>query len=133
MIVEDIMSTDPYVVEVTETVRQVLAKLLEANVRHLPVVDEGAIVGIVSDRDLHRAAASWLAEQPEPNPLERSVSAIMSSDVISVHPETDVQDVIDLMLEHKIGAIPVLEADSAKVIGIISYVDILRGARDLLE
>jgi acetoin utilization protein AcuB len=49
----------------------------------------------------------------------------MSSDVVTVDPEDDVHDVIDRMLENKIGAVPVVDADQT-LVGIISYVDVLR-------
>jgi acetoin utilization protein AcuB len=56
----------------------------------------------------------------------------MSSDVVSVDPETELTEVVDIMLEYKIGALPVVEADSAELVGIISYIDALRAARPLL-
>jgi acetoin utilization protein AcuB len=55
----------------------------------------------------------------------------MTTDVISVNPETELEEVVDLMIEHKIGAVPVVEADSSKLVGIVSYIDALRAARDL--
>jgi CBS domain-containing protein len=135
MVVEDCMSADPIVVQVTESVGGVLGKLLEADVRHLPVVDAGMLVGIVSDRDLHRALAVAFPGGDlvrAGHPLERPISTLMSSDVISVNPETELDEVIDLMIDHKIGAVPVVEADSLKVIGIVSYIDVLRVARSAL-
>jgi CBS domain-containing protein len=136
MVAEELMSKTPYVVSVKETIRRVMAKLVESDVRHLPVVDEGRLVGMVSDRDLHRlvdpmfelAAPSDARRQD----LEQPISALMSSDVISVNPESELDEVIDLMIDHKIGAVPVTEADSSKLLGIISYVDVLRAARDVL-
>jgi len=136
MVVEDCMSVDPIVVQVTETVGGVLRKLLEADVRHLPVVEDEALVGIVSDRDLQRALAHAFAAgevEGADQPLERPISTLMSSDVISVDPETELEEVIDLMIDHKIGALPVVEADSQKVLGIISYIDVLRVARATLS
>lgn len=135
MVVEDCMSVDPFVIQVTESVGTVSSKLLEADVRHLPVVEDGMLVGIVSDRDLQRSLAvrvpgGILVRSEEA--LERPISTLMSSDVISVHRETELEEVIDLMIEHKIGAIPVVESDSMKVIGIVSYIDLLRVARSAL-
>jgi acetoin utilization protein AcuB len=56
----------------------------------------------------------------------------MTSDVITVHPESDASEAIDLMIEHRVGALPVVEPDSTKLVGIVSYVDALRAARDLI-
>jgi acetoin utilization protein AcuB len=56
----------------------------------------------------------------------------MSSDVIFVDVEADLAEVVELMLEHKVGAIPVVRSDSREVAGIISYIDVLRAVRDLV-
>jgi acetoin utilization protein AcuB len=56
----------------------------------------------------------------------------MSTDVLSVDPETDVGEVVDLMIEHRVGAVPVVDADSEELVGIVSYMDVLRASRDLL-
>lgn len=136
MVAEELMSESPFVVQVTDSIRSVMARLTESDVRHLPVVEGGRLVGMVSDRDLRRLldpmfelAAGGGARSGE---LERPISLLMSSDVISVQPESEVDEVIDLLIEHKIGAVPVTEVDSSKLLGIISYVDVLRAARDVL-
>jgi acetoin utilization protein AcuB len=131
MVVEQLMTPEPFVVQVTETVGAVLQKLLEADVRHLPVVDGQKLVGIVSDRDLQRAL--YVTTGPSRGSVEElsevPISALMSSDLITVHPEDDIVEVIDSMLEHKVGALPVVAADSSLVVGIVSYLDVLRAAR----
>lgn len=134
MIVNELMTPEPFVVQVTESVGTVLAKLREADVRHLPVVHGRRLVGIVSDRDLQVAmnAIPGPARGGGTNPLEAPISTLMSADVITVHAEDEVTEVIDLMLDHKIGAVPVTDADSQEVIGIVSYLDVLRVARRAL-
>lgn len=136
MVAEDLMSQSPHAVSVTESIRQVLRKLVESDVRHLPVLDGGRLVGMVSDRDMRRLVHPLFELSPASaarrDDLERPISALMSSDVISVHPETDAREVIELMIEHEIGAVPVTEADSLKLVGIISYVDVLQAARGVL-
>jgi acetoin utilization protein AcuB len=135
MVVDDCMTVDPIVVQVTESVGAVLGKLLEADVRHLPVVEGNTLVGIVSDRDLQRALAHAVAGGEfvgADQPLEQPISTLMSGDVLRVYPDTELEEVIDLMIDHKIGAVPVVEADSSRVLGIISYIDVLRVARSTL-
>lgn len=136
MVAEELMSESPFVVQVTDSIRNVMAKLVENDVRHLPVVEEGRLVGMVSDRDLRRLLDPMFELAPasgaRSGDLERPISLLMSSDVISVQPESEVDEVIDLLIEHKIGAVPVIEADSSKLLGIVSYVDVLRAARDVL-
>ena len=51
---------------------------------------------------------------------------VMSSDVIFVEPETDVSEVVDLLIESKVGAIPVIRPDTRSVVGVVSYIDVLR-------
>lgn len=135
MLTREYMTPDPFVVHVSDSIGSVLAVMMEADVRHLPVVENGRLLGIVSDRDLRRS----LDVIPGPGPggrlnaLERPISDLMSSDVISVNPETEMSEVIDLMLDHRIGAIPVVEGDGLRVVGIISYIDVLRAARPQLS
>jgi acetoin utilization protein AcuB len=131
MIVREIMTSAPWVVEVTDSLRRAHARLLESDVRHLPVVDRGRLAGIISERDLP-------SDLITPGALggtdrgDRPVSNYMSSDVISVNPESELGEAIDLMLEHRIGAVPVVEVDGERLIGIVSYVDVLREARRYL-
>lgn len=130
MVVQEIMSEQPFAIEANHSVREALNRLLAQDIRHLPVLDRGMLVGMLSDRDVRSAAAEAYAGG-SPDQLTLPVSQIMSSDPITVDPETDVTEVIDLMLEHKVGALPVVVQD--KLVGIVSYVDVLRVARAELE
>ena len=58
-----------------------------------------------------------------------SVSAVIPSDVITVLPDTPVAELIDILLEEKIGAMPVLAPDTGELIGMVSYIDVLRAIR----
>ena len=133
MIVSEIMTKNPRIVSVTSNVRHVLKVLAEADVRHLPVVEDDALVGIISDRDLRELGVESRDDGATVRrTLGQPASEVMSSGVVTVHPESDVSEAIDLMIEHRIGALPVVEPDSTKLVGIVSYVDVLRAARDLL-
>ncbi len=136
MQVQDVMSRNPYAADATTTIGQVVSLLAEADVRHLPIVDEGALVGIVSDRDLREVVPNILDEIERPQAirhvLAQPVTHIMHGDVVSIYPESELAEAVDLMIEWRIGAVPVVEPDSSKLVGIVSYVDALRAARDLL-
>jgi acetoin utilization protein AcuB len=135
MVVSEIMSLEPFSVKPSEPIGRVMKKLAEADVRHLPVVDGGTLVGIVSDRDLKSFTTGALFELEHSEEVGRwlaqPISSVMSSDVVSVDPEMDIAEVVDIMLEQKIGAVPVVDTEQDKLVGIVSYVDVLRAARDL--
>jgi acetoin utilization protein AcuB len=137
MLVQEVMTRRPYVASTRDSIRKVIEKLAEADVRHLPVLEDGSLVGIVSDRDLREVVPSALdvVERPHESAriLARPVSELMSTDVVAVTPEDDLVEAIDLMLEHRIGAVPVVDDGSAELIGIVSYVDALRAAREALS
>jgi acetoin utilization protein AcuB len=109
----------------------------EFDIRHIPVVQGGELVGMVSDRDVAYLDVARLLMAEGADGLQRQLAtpviSVMSSDVIAVEPETSLGEVIGLMLEHKIGAVPVVMPGSRAVVGIVSYVDVLGAVQDLLE
>jgi acetoin utilization protein AcuB len=128
--VSDIMTRAPLSITARTTVGQAWEVLQSLDVRHLPVINEDReLVGIVSDRDFGATPYPSLPMTemlgPRDVPLDQPVTRIMSSDVISVDQDSDVEEVIDLMLEHKIGAVPVVTPEQ-HVVGIVSYLDVLR-------
>lgn len=137
MEVSEIMTPNPERAEVTETVRDALLKLMELDVRHLPVVDQTELVGMLSDRDLREFVVPMASDLEAVNTsdarFERPVSDLMKGDVISVHPETDVSDVIELMIDHRIGAVPVIQPSTGGLVGIVSYIDVIREAYEHFE
>lgn len=109
-----------------------MRRLIDLDVRHLPIVNDGELVGIISDRDLRDVTSRLVAEgETEINRvLDRPISDLMSADVLSVDPETELEEVVDLMIEHRVGALPVVSPGTDELVGIVSYVDVLRAARD---
>lgn len=115
-------------VEASDSLAQVEVVLREVGTRHLPVLDRGELKGIISDRDL----GAW--RNREQSAFKKSVSAgeIMSGDLLTVYPEAELAEVIDIMVDHKVGALPVIDASTQALVGIISYIDILRAVRSEL-
>lgn len=104
-------------------------KLMEGNdIRRLPVMVGGELVGIVTLLDVMRAAPSPATSLSvwEINYLldKITVAELMTSPVLTVTPDTDLHDVARLMLGHKIGGLPVVE--DGQVVGIITESDIFR-------
>jgi CBS domain-containing protein len=131
--VEDMMTPNPVTVDSTSTVQDAADLMIAADVRHIPVVMHGTLVGLISDRDLR----SYMLPRPEQilhadearTRMAASVSAVMRADVITVCPGTPVAALIDILLKEKIGAVPVLAPDTGELIGMISYIDVLRAIR----
>lgn len=130
MVVQEIMTRDPFAIEANQTVREAMHRLLSLDVRHLPVLDNGVLVGMLSDRDVRGIASATLTGEVT-DQLAAAVSDLMTSDPISVDPEAEIGEVIDLMIENKVGALPVVA--EGRLVGIVSYVDVLRYARGELE
>jgi acetoin utilization protein AcuB len=130
MVVQEIMTRNPHAIEADRPVREAMHRLLSEDIRHLPVLDNGTLVGMLSDRDIRSIASATLTGEVG-DQLSAPVSDLMTSDPISVDPEADIGDVIDLMIENKVGALPVLAED--RLVGIVSYVDVLRYAKAQLE
>ena len=134
MLVRELMTDDPVRIPEDRTLREAEKLMREYDMRHVPVVnEEGGLIGILSDRDL-RSYMPFDSQMgvPDLESIEKSsepVTAAMQPDPISVSPDDDVPVVIDLMVEWKIGAVPVVEAGTDQLVGIISYVDVLRAAR----
>lgn len=133
MVVEEVMTRNPETADAKLPIGDALRKLREVDARHLPVTSDGDLVGILSDRDL-RGFLSELSSDSEVEAarhrLREPVSSLMSGDVVSVSPETDLGEAVDVLLDQRIGAVPVVDSGSGDVVGIVSYVDLLRAARD---
>ncbi|MCS6799007.1 MAG: CBS domain-containing protein [Myxococcota bacterium] len=94
--------------------------------RHLPVVDDGKLVGLLTERDLLR----WAIRGPR---AERTfVADVMNRHVTTVAPDTPVARAAELMLERKIDCLPVVEGDG-KLVGIVTTADLLRLVTTLYE
>ena len=137
MTARDLMTPNPVTVSPRATIAEVWDLMRELEIRHVPVVEDGALVGMLSDRDLARLDVARLLTAEGADALRRELATpvieVMSSDVIFVELETELSDVVGLLIEHRIGAIPVVRPDTRDVVGIVSYVDVLRAVQDLLE
>lgn len=134
MRVRDLMQRDVVTVD-AEAHLDVAEELMRMDrVRHLPVLSAGRLVGLVTQRDLFRAAVSsalgaapateqrWLARIP--------VRQVMASEVFSAHPDADLRHAVELMLRERIGCLPVVEDE--RLVGLLGETDCLRHLADLL-
>jgi acetoin utilization protein AcuB len=137
MTAEEIMTEDVTVIEETVTLGQALEIMEEKGIRHLPVVRGREVCGMLSDRDLRGFGVSLVTDLETLDRLKARlgapVSTAMSADVFAVAPTTEVTEVVDLLVEEKISAVPVVDEESNEIVGIVSYVDVLRAMRDSVE
>lgn len=127
MLVQDIMQREVLTVGPKTTLPEALGLVRRRGVRHLPVLDNGGLVGIVSDRDLKRAMASSatsLERHELTYLLDRlPVADIMTRSVITVGPEQTIEEAARLMVREKVSALPVTEA--GRLVGIVTETDVL--------
>jgi CBS domain-containing protein len=109
--------------------------MLSNSIRHIPVMERGEVVGIVSDRDvrsyLPETALSLGESTSERRRKETTLRNVMQTQPLTIDPSTELDEVIDALLENKVGALLVVDSEGT-LRGIISYEDILRWAREKL-
>lgn len=128
MRVANVMTPFPYAVDAHEDLRTAHAMMREHGIRHLPVMREGKLAGIVSARELEVALELIAERDPE---VQLPVWAICKRDPHTVDIEVPVADVADAMANQQIGS--VLVTRKGKLAGIITTVDICRALADLLR
>jgi acetoin utilization protein AcuB len=112
MLVESVMTRSVVTVEPTCSVDSAARLMHQGRFRHLPVVRDGRLIGILSDRDV--AAHT-----------DGTVGEVMHTHVISVSPETPVEVAARLLSDNKIGALPVLDPSTDRLVGIVSQTDLV--------
>ena len=113
-----------------DLVSQAQQRMHRADIRHLPIVAmDGTFLGLLSDRDLRQAGASTLPQlsryEAPLRLMTMLVKDIMRTHVTTVGGETTLADAGQLLLEHKIGCLPVLHHDRT-LVGIVTVTDLLR-------
>lgn len=127
MRVRDAMTSRVTTVTPATTVIAAMRLMFGQGIRHLPVVEDGQLIGIVSDRDLTPATRT----APSPTLRERTVRQLMTSPVRWVRPDDDLMEATRQMLAWRISALPVVEHD--RVTGILTTTDCLQAMLTLAE
>jgi acetoin utilization protein AcuB len=134
MFVRNYMSSNPITIGLDVSFPEAMGMLRRQKIRRLPVVDKGKLVGIIVEKDL-------LSNQPSPATtlsihemyalLERlRVRQIMSRPVITVEGDCPVEEAARIMVERKIGCLPVM--DGERLAGIITETDIFKALVEVL-
>ena len=126
--VRDLMAQNPATLDRNETLDLADQIMNLGRIRHMPVVDNGKVVGILSQRDLFRSAlivALGFGRRTTSALIKTiKIKEVMTEHVITITPDVAAKDAARLMIDKKIGCLPVVENE--KLIGLITETDILR-------
>jgi len=128
MRVRELMTATPITVNPETPMLEARQRMVEKRIRHLVVVENARVVGIVTDRDIRLNLPSPATSLSvwEINYLlaQLTVGGVMSASVIIVNPDRPIAEAARIMVDHKIGALPVV--DEGRLVGIITESDFVR-------
>jgi CBS domain-containing protein len=124
MQVIDVMTKAIISIESRKTINDALELMVENNIRRLPVLAQGSLIGMIVQHDIEKALRS-----PEVV-CDTPVDWVMTKKVITVSADADLSEAIELLLKNKISGMPVVQ--DGRVVGILSETDILRLCQQLL-
>lgn len=117
------MTPNPDTVEPSTTVAEAARKLRDGDVGSIPIVEDGTLQGILTDRDI---AIRVVAQGKDPSTT--TVGEIASRDLVTVDPDQTLAEAARLMAEHQVRRLPVVEEDG-RLVGIVAQADLaLQGA-----
>lgn len=136
--VSDHMRTPAVTISAEAGLDRALLIMRSQRIRHIPVVEDGVMIGVVSDRDLR---LSMLEMEQGPSgapkgyylPALTKVRSVMVTNVLTASPAMPLANAATIMSERKIGCLPVVDPSTRKVIGIITETDMLRLLAKLLK
>lgn len=138
MIVGEVMSKKLHTIKKSDSLKKAQDLMVRHAIRHLPVVDNGELLGIITESDIRgafinpgRGSVAGKSGNPEPlNPARMKVNDYMTRNPLVVVPETHIEDAALMIYKNKIGALPVIKRN--KLVGIISIMDMLGIFVDLM-
>ena len=132
-VVKEIMMGSPVTLKPEDTLDLANDVISLGRIRHIPVVDDGRVVGLLSERDLMGAAATGIfgLKQKRKSALLKSIPIkdVMKKKVVTVAPDTPIKHAAHLMRKKKIGCVPVVSAGVLE--GLVTTTDILRYVESL--
>jgi acetoin utilization protein AcuB len=130
--VAEVMSKDVKTVDVQDTVGTALRLMEEHGIRHLPVLERGGLVGIVSDRDLRSCQppleGEWDRIDYAMSLLNQPIRQHMTSDPYSVRTTAPISEAVDKVVNHRIGCLCVVDGTNS-LVGVVSQLDLLAELR----
>ena len=126
--VREIMMSRPVTLRPNDSLQLASDLISLGRLRHIPVVDNGKLLGLVSERDLMGRAPDRILNDENRNraALLKSlmIKEIMQRRLITVEPDTPIREAAHLMAERKIGCLPIV--DNGDLVGLVTTTDVLR-------
>ena len=132
--VKNYMSTNPETLTPEDRLLDADLLIRRAGVRHIPVMSEGKLAGLLTDRDVRRYAPSILDSTPEEyNRIfeQTRVSTVMTRDVSTISPDATLAEAVAVLYGERRGCLPVV--DGGQLIGILTRRDVLRFTNEILN
>ena len=121
--VRDTMTADPRSIGTSASVVEAARLMREEHVGSLPITDDDTLVGMITDRDITTRVVAEAAD-----PKTTSVGDVYSRDLISVEPDKDLEEAVQLMARHQVRRLPVVE--EGRLVGIVAQADIALTLRE---
>jgi CBS domain-containing protein len=133
--VKDLMCTDVQTLKPTDSIHEARQLMLEQHVRHVPIVENGKFVGLLTKHDILAVSVSSLAEidSAQQDELDSAIpiSEVMMTDVIIADADASLLEAANVMLTQQHGCLPVVRNE--KLLGILTEADFVRLAIYLME
>jgi CBS domain-containing protein len=121
--IKEVMTRDVRACEPNATVADAAKVMAQEDVGPVPIVEDGRLVGIVTDRDI---VVRVVAEGRDPNAT--TVKEIASTDLVTVSPGDDLDEALNLLAERQVRRLPVVEGE--RLVGIVAQADVARLGKD---
>jgi acetoin utilization protein AcuB len=133
LLAQDILTKKTFTITLADSLESAVSLMSTHEIRHLPVVDCDKVIGMLSDRDVREALPSFSEIMAQPDVARTRFSAplslIVRLGVATIPPTATIPEIIDVLVEQKIGAVPVVRPRTGELEGIVSYVDVLTALR----
>jgi CBS domain-containing protein len=122
--IRDVMTSDPRTIERSTSVQEAARMMRDEDVGPMPIVENGSITGILTDRDI---VLRVVAEGKDPS--STTAGDVASRDLVTIDPDQTLDEALRLMAQHQIRRLPVCEEDG-KLVGIVAQADVALEAHD---
>jgi acetoin utilization protein AcuB len=136
ILISEVMIPKPITIAPDQTIGRAMELMARYDIRRLPVLKEGKLIGIISDRDMRQLAGRPTLKLPKTAQddayLSLPVEEAMTLNVITIRDNQPVQDAIRVMLKHKISGLPTVDRQG-QLSGMLSVQDVLKYCLDVLD